>query len=190
MSHARKQSPATYAELCALPEHMVGEIVFGVLHAHPRPAPRHARASTRLGAELDGPFDRGRGGPGGWIILDEPELHFGEDVIVPDLAGWRRERMPRLPETAWFETAPDWVCEVLSPSTIRFDRSQKLIVYATAGVRHCWLVDPIARTLEAYALSDGKWLLLRTFADAEPIAIAPFEAHTFPLDVLWPEETA
>jgi Uma2 family endonuclease len=190
MEPAPKQRPATYADLEALPPNLVGEIVFGVLHAHPRPAPRHARASSRLGAELDGPFDRGRGGPGGWIIIDEPELHFGEDVVVPDIAGWRREQMPRLPDTAYFEIAPDWLCEVLSPSTVRLDRSQKLALYAAVGVRHCWLVDPIAQTLEAFALTDGKWLLLRTFAADEDVTAPPFEAHTFPLDVLWPDETA
>jgi hypothetical protein len=96
---ARKpKTPATYADLEALPANMVGEILYGVLHAHPRPAPGHARASSRLGAELDGPFDRGRGGPGGWIILDEPELHLGPHVVVPDIAGWRRERLTPFPE--------------------------------------------------------------------------------------------
>ena len=109
--------PAAYADIEALPANMVGQILYGSLHAHPRPAPRDARASTRMSTELEEPFDRGRGGPGGWAILFEPELHLGPRVVVPDIAGWRREWMPALPETAYFETAPDWVCEVLSPST-------------------------------------------------------------------------
>lgn len=166
---------------------MVGQLLFGVLHAHPRPAPRHARATSRLGAELDGPFDRGRGGPGGWIILDEPELHLGDHVVVPDLAGWRRERLPQLPETAYFETAPDWVCEVLSPSTARLDRTDKLAVYAEFKIGHCWLIDPFALTLEVFELRDGRWTLFCTFKDADVVCASPFGAHTFALDVLWPD---
>jgi len=121
--------PATYADLQALPEHVVGELISGELHISPRPAAPHTVAASRLGGGLSGPFDEGRGGPGGWIILDEPELHFGEDVLVPDLAGWRRERMPRPPRAAAFTLAPDWVCEVLSPSTAALDRGIKLPVY-------------------------------------------------------------
>lgn len=186
---ARKtKSPATYADLEALPANMVGQILFGVLHAHPRPAPRHARAATRLGAELDGPFDRGRdGGPGGWIIIDEPELHLGPHVVVPGIAGWRRERLPRLPETAYFETSPDWVCEVLSPSTSRIDRTDKPAIYAEYRVGHYWLVDPDALTLEVFELSGGRWMLHSTFKESDPVAAPPFSAHTFPLDVLWPD---
>lgn len=193
-----KAKTATYADIEALPENMVGEILFGALHTHPRPAPRHARATSTLGVELGGPFDRGRGGPGGWIILDEPELHLGPHVVVPDLAGWRRERMPKLPDTAYFETAPDWVAEVLSPSTARIDRTDKLAIYATFGVRHAWYVDPDQRTLEVFSLTGGstsaasapeaqsrKWLLAATFKDADAITAPPFEAHTFALDGLW-----
>lgn len=183
-----KQRPATYADIEALPRHIVGEIAYGVLHTHPRPSPRHARAASRLGAELDGPFDRGRGGPGGWIILDEPELHLGEHVIVPDIAGWRRERLPKFPDTAYFETPPDWVCEVLSPATARFDRTEKLAIYAAFGVSHCWLVDPIAKTLEVLARQGDKWLITSTYKDAEAVAAPPFAAHTFALDVLWPPD--
>lgn len=182
-----KPRPAVYADIEALPPHVVGEILFGVLHTHPRPAPRHARASSVLGVELGGPFDRGRGGPGGWIILDEPELHLGPHVIVPDLAGWRRERMPKLPDTAYFETPPDWVAEVLSPSTARVDRTDKLAVYAEFGVGHAWYVDPIARTLEVFALAGRHWLLAATFKDDDAVSAPPFEAHTFALDALWAE---
>ncbi len=187
MQTRKSVTAATYAELEALPDAMVGQILYGVLHAHPRPAPRHARASSRLGAELDGPFDRGRGGPGGWILLDEPELHLGEHVVVPDIAGWRRERLPMLPETAYFETPPDWVCEVLSPSTARLDRTEKLTIYALFALGHVWLVDPDARTLEIFARVETKWLLYATFKDNDAVSAPPFEAHTFQLDVLWPD---
>lgn len=180
-----KQRPASYADIEALPRHVVGEILYGVLHAHPRPAPRHSVATTELQTELGPPFGRGRGGPGGWIFMIEPELHLGPHIVVPDIAGWRRDRLPSLPDTAWIETPPDWLCEVLSPSTQRIDRTDKLAVYATFDVKHCWYVDPIARTLEVLALTDGKWLIAATFKDAEPVTAPPFEAHTFPLDVLW-----
>lgn len=183
----RPHRPATYADLEALPANMVGQILFGALHAHPRPAPAHARATSRLGAELDGPFDRGRGGPGGWIVLDEPELHLGEHVVVPDIAGWRRERLPRLPNTAFIETPPDWVCEVLSPTTARIDRTDKLAIYAAFGVGYCWLVDPDAHTLEVFELHEGRWLLHSTYKDRDAVAAPPFEVHTFTIDVLWPD---
>jgi Uma2 family endonuclease len=138
-----------------------------------------------LGSELMGPFDFGRGGPGGWVLIDEPELHLGEHTLVPDICGWRRERLPRLPETAYFETPPDWVCEVLSPSTQRFDRTDKLTIYATFGVGHCWYVDPNARTLEVLERREGKWLIAATFKDTDLVCAPPFEAHTFGLDLLW-----
>jgi Uma2 family endonuclease len=144
--------PATYDDLLALPEHVVGEIIDGELHVSPRPAPRHAHAKSVLGGELGPPFHGGRGGPGGWWILDEPELHLREDVLVPDLAGWRRSRMASLPETAYFPFAPDWACEVLSPTTTRLDRSKKLRVSARERVGHAWLIDPAARTLEILRL--------------------------------------
>lgn len=184
----QQPTPATLADLEALPPHVVGQIVFGVLHAHPRPTPRHARATSRLGAELDGPFDRGRGGPGGWIILDEPELHLGAHIVVPDIAGWRRERLPRLPETAFFALAPDWICEVLSPSTVRLDRTDKLTVYAEHGVGHCWLVDPDAQTLEVFELVGERWTLHSTFKETDQVSAPPFLAHTFQLGVLWPDD--
>ena len=182
----QKSRAAIYADIEALPPNMVGQIIYGVLHAHPRPAPRHARAAGRALSELDGPFDRGRGGPGGWIILGEPELHLGPHVVVPDLAGWRRERLTPFPTTAYIETPPDWICEVLSPSTQAIDRTDKLAVYAEFGVKHCWYVDPLARTLEVLALTaEKKWLLAATFKNADAVTAPPFEVHTFALDVLW-----
>lgn len=178
-------APASYADLLQVPEHLVAELLNGQLYTSPRPAPRHARASSSLGVEIGGPYDKGKGGPGGWWILDEPELHLGSDVLVPDLAGWRRERMPSLPQGAWFELAPDWVCEVLSPSTARLDRVEKLPIYAAHGVRHVWLVDPNLRTLEVYENRDGHWLLLATHeGDAEVLA-APFDAVPLALGGLW-----
>ena len=177
--------PATYEDLFDLPEHLVGEIIAGRLITHPRPAPRHARAHSSLEIRIGGPFDLGDGGPGGWWILIEPELHVRGDILVPDLAGWRRERMPRLPDTAWFETVPDWVCEVLSPSTARVDRAEKMPLYARMGVVHAWLVDPSLRTLEAYENQQGRWLLLQTLADDARVALPPFDAVEWELSGLW-----
>lgn len=180
-----KQRTATYADIEALPANMVGEIVHGVLHAHPRPTPRHGFATHELEVELGPPFGRGRGGPGGWIFIVEPELHLGPHIVVPDLAAWRRERLTPFPETAYVETSPDWLCEVLSPSTQALDRTEKLGVYAAFGVGHCWYLDPVARTLEVFALTGGKWTIVATFRDDETVTAPPFEAHTFQLDVLW-----
>jgi Uma2 family endonuclease len=185
MSAVLAPQPATYADLCALPPHRVGEIVHGMLYSHPRPAPKHVLSSSMLGADLGSRFHKGNGGPGGWWILDEPELHLGDDVLVPDLAGWRRERMPALPETAWFELAPDWVCEVLSPGTARLDRIQKMPIYAADGVAHLWLIDPQLRTLEAYENQQGRWTLIASHADDEQARVAPFDAMALDLGGLW-----
>jgi Uma2 family endonuclease len=163
----------------------VGEIVNGDLHVSPRPASRHALASSRLGADLGGPFDRGRGGPGGWGILDEPELHLGADVLIPDLAGWRRERLPEFPDVPGFTLAPDWVCEVASPSTERLDRAQKMPAYAGYGVPHLWMLNPITRTLEVFRLTEGRWLLLTTHEGEARVRAEPFEAVELDLGGLW-----
>lgn len=176
---------ATYDDLMQVPPERVAEILAGRLVTHPRPAPKHAVASSSLGDELVGPFQKGRGGPGGWWILDEPELHLCADVLVPDIAGWRRGRMPTLPETAWFELSPDWICEVLSPSTARDDRVLKMPVYARAGIGYLWLVDPILRTLEAYALDAGHWVLLGSYGDDARVSAPPFGAIEIDLQVLW-----
>ncbi len=163
MAHPeRARRPATYEDLLEVPDHLVAEILDGDLHVSPRPAPRHAAASSGLGGALHGPFDRGRGGPGGWRILDEPGLHLASDVLVPDLAGWRRERLPRLPEEADFSVAPDWICEVISPSTAAIDRVKKLSIYARERVTHAWILDPLAQTLEILQLDSGRWTILDT----------------------------
>ena len=180
---ARALSP--YEQLLALPAHLVGEIIGGVLHTQPRPAARHARAASVLGSDLGGAFDRGRGGPGGWIILIEPELHLGKDILVPDLAGWRRTRMPELPDVAAFELAPDWVCEVVSPSTAALDRAEKLPRYAAAAVAHAWLVDPLALTLEVLRLDTGRWVLIGTHRDDARVRAEPFDAIELELSALW-----
>ena len=177
---------ATYQDVLDAPAYRVAEIVDGTLYTHPRPAMPHALASSYLGDELVGPFGKGRGGPGGWWIIDEPEIHLGEEIVVPDMAGWRRERMPEYPDTAYVTLAPDWVCEVLSPSTRKLDLYEKRPVYAREGVRYLWLVDPADRTLEAFDLRDGQWLVIASVKDDDPVSIRPFDAITFSLGDLWP----
>jgi Uma2 family endonuclease len=178
---------ATYEDLRAVPEHLVAEIIEGVLITHPRPAILHARAASRLGGTLDGPFDRGKGGPGGWVILDEPELHLrGGDVLVPDLAGWRRSRMPEVPmEAAAIELAPDWVCEVLSPSTEATDRAEKLPIYGAEGVPYVWLVNPLVRTLEVLRLDGASYRTAHVWRDAAVERAEPFDAIELELGELW-----
>jgi Uma2 family endonuclease len=177
---------AAYADLAAVPAHLVAEIIDGELVTHPRPVPKHVLAANRLYFELTGPFDFGRDGPGGWIFAIEPELHLGEQVVVPDLAGWRRERLPALPDTAYIETAPDWVCEVLSPSTERYDRIAKRRIYAEAGVPHLWLLDPRSQLLEVFALDGQNWRLAGTYQGADNVGGPPFEAISFALSALFP----
>jgi Uma2 family endonuclease len=176
---------ATYQDVLDAPENMVAEILRGVLHLQPRPRPRHAVVASSLGFDIGGPFHRGVGGPGGWWIIDEPELHLGDEVIVPDLGGWRRERMPAMPETAWFDMPPDWVCEVLSPGTRQRDLTVKRDIYAEHGVPHLWFVDPEARTLEAFALRGGEWVLAAALAGDAEARVAPFDAVAMPLGALW-----
>lgn len=182
-STAKRQ--ATYEDLLALPEHVVGEIIHGALVTHPRPAAPHANASSHLGWALTGPFRFGRGGPGGWVILDEPELHLHGHILVPDLAGWRRERMPELPNAPAFELAPDWICEVVSPSTQATDRADKLPIYAGEQVGHAWLVDPLARTLEVLRLEGQGWRLVGTWRDDAVVRAEPFDAIELELALLW-----
>ncbi len=178
---------ATYQDVLDAPAHKVAEIIAGTLHTHPRPAMRHAWASSRLGRRIGSPYDDDVDGPGGWWIIDEPELHLGEDILVPDLAGWRRETMSVYPDTAYCTVAPDWACEVLSPSTRQIDMTAKRDIYAREGVSHLWFVDPDARTLEAFELRDGQWLLTASLADNALVSVAPFDAISFPLGALWPD---
>ncbi|MCE9574718.1 MAG: Uma2 family endonuclease [Deltaproteobacteria bacterium] len=176
---------ASYDDLLALPDHVVGELVAGELHASPRPAVPHAAATSVLGEELGPPFRRGRGGPGGWVLLDEPELHLGADVLVPDLGGWRRTRMPEIPATAYVTIAPDWVCEMLSPSTARLDRGPKLTVYTRERVPHVWFIDPLAQTLEVLRLDGETYRLVLTATASDRVRAEPFEAIELDLALLW-----
>ncbi len=146
---------ATYQDVLDAPPNVVAEIIGGRLVTHPRPAFRHGLAGSAIGGKLVPPFHFGDGGPGGWWIIVEPEIHLGNDIVVPDLAGWRRESLPEFPETAWIDVAPDWVCEIISPSTARYDRGEKREIYAREGVKHLWHVDPIDRLLEAFELQNG-----------------------------------
>ena len=182
---ALKMKKATYQDIVDLPEGITGEIIAGELYTQPRPAVRHSAAASSLGM-LFAPFGTsGGGGPGGWRILDEPELHLGEHVLVPDLAGWKRERMPTLPDTAAITIAPDWVCEILSPSTGMKDRTKKMPLYGAFNVLHLWLIDPIATTVEAYRLTETGWLLIGNFGGAQTASIEPFQAVAFNLALLW-----
>jgi Uma2 family endonuclease len=176
---------ATYDDLVRVPENFVAEMFDGELYASPRPAMPHARAASVLGVELGGPFDRGRNGPGGWLILDEPELHFGNDVLVPDLAGWRRERLPSIPNDAYLTLAPGWVCEVVSPSTESIDRGKKLRIYARQGVTHAWLVDPLRQLLEVLALESGSLEQIEEHRGAVTVRARPFDAIELELQALW-----
>lgn len=176
---------ATYEDLEQVPETLVGEILNGDLVTSPRPAPPHARAASSLGGELYGPFDRGRGGPGGWVILDEPELHLQGDALIPDIAGWRRERMPSLPRTSAFELAPDWVGEFLSPSTASIDRTVKLPIYAREKVRHVWFVDAALQTLEVLRLDGDGYRIVGAWRGEAVVHAEPFEALSLHLADLW-----
>jgi Uma2 family endonuclease len=184
MPQVKLDRPATYPDVVEVPDHLVAEIVNGELWTSPRPAPKHALAISGL-AMLIPAFHHGRGGPGGWWILGEPELHLHDDVLVPDIAGWRRERMPLVPETSYFPLSPDWVCEVVSPSTASLDRAKKLRIYAREGVAHAWLVDPLARTLEILRLEASRWMIQATYSEAESVRAEPFEAVELDLGLLW-----
>jgi Uma2 family endonuclease len=177
-----------YEQLMALPENVVGEIVDGELYVSPRPAPKHALAMTSLTEEIAGPFFKGTGGgPGGWWILSEPEIHVADHVLVPDLAGWRKERMPKFPEGAFIDITPDWVCEILSPSNARLDRTKKVFTYAALGVKHLWLVDPSDKTLVTYELESGSWKLVGSYVGNDLVRARPFDAIEWRLGTLWPE---
>ena len=188
---------ATYQDVLAAPPHKVAEVVDGRLSLMPRPRSLHGRAGSRLGVLIGGPFDGDgsvQGVPGGWWIIDEPEVHFGtppdEDILVPDMAGWRRERMPEFPDVAYFTMVPDGVCEVLSKSTREHDLGSKSDVYARAGIPHFWVIDPKLRSLEAYELQDGTWQSIASLSGDDAVSVPPFAAISFPLAELWRPRTA
>ncbi|MFY0562693.1 Uma2 family endonuclease [Archangium lansingense] len=176
---------ATYEDLETVPQNRVGEIVDGELYVSPLPALPQARAAYRLGTLIGRPFDLGEGGPGGWVILLKPELHLGDDALVPDLVGWCRERMPEMPHTAAFTLAPDWVCEVLSPSTAVLDREKKMKAYAREGVSHLWLVDPLQQSLEVYRLEGRRWNRQGHWSGESTVHAEPFAVLPLKLAMLW-----
>jgi Uma2 family endonuclease len=176
---------ANYADLCAVPDNFVAEILDGDLYASPRPSSPHAVAAGALFRKLGGPFEDGENGPGGWRFIIEPEFHFGTDVVVPDIAGWRRERMPTVPNVAYFTLAPDWLCEVLSPSTDAIDRRKKLPIYAREGVRHVWLVNPLRQMLEVLRLESQRWSLTATHEADAKVSAEPFDVIELELRALW-----
>jgi Uma2 family endonuclease len=180
--------PATYDDLLRLPDDRVGEIVGGELYASPRPSGRHATCAFVLSGEIGPPFQFRRGGPGGWLFMFEPELHLGDETLVPDVAGWRREKLPSVPESPAVSVAPDWACEILSPSTEKLDRTKKLPSYARHGVGHAWLLNPVARTLEVYRREAASWVLAASHADDAIVRAEPFDAIEIDLLRLWGEE--
>jgi len=187
MSEALKEKNFNelYKELCDLPQNVVGQILNGELVVSPRPAPKHSIASSGLGGKLFDPYQSGKGGPGGWWILDEAEVHLDGHVFVPDLAGWKKERVPKLPEAAYFEISPDWVCEVVSPSSGRHDRVTKMNLYAQFNIPYYWLIDPQNRTLEVFALEGERWILNSSFGKDDKVSAQPFDAIEFDLGDLW-----
>jgi Uma2 family endonuclease len=191
MTTGAAKKRATYADLYTIPETWVGQIIDGELVAHSRPAVPHSMAELGLAGDLFSLFQRGRGGPGGWWILSEAELHLADDILVPDVAGWRRERMPIPPAAPYVTLAPDWLCEVLSPGTAAVDRVRKLPIYSREQVRHVWFVDPIAKTLEVLRVDGTAWLLVQTFSGDERARAEPFDAVELELSAYWlPEASA
>ncbi|HEY0484153.1 MAG TPA: Uma2 family endonuclease [Kofleriaceae bacterium] len=180
-----KKRRATYQDVMDSPEHRIAEIIGGELRLSNRPAGPAIATASAIGYELGPPFMRGRGGPGSWLILHEPELHLADDVVVPDLAGWRRERLPFVPDAAFITVPPDWICEVLSRSTDKTDRAEKMPIYAAAAVKHAWLVHPRRRTLEVFQLREDRWVVIAVHKDSDRVRIAPFDAIELDLALLW-----
>lgn len=179
--------PATYADLEAVPENLVAEIIDGVLRTHPRPSFRHGGSASALNIRLGNAFQfGGQDGPGGWVFVVEPELKLGSQIVVPDLAAWKKERLSMAPETSYSEIAPDWICEVLSASTERRDRTVKKRIYADASIPHFWIIDPRLQTLEVLELRDGFWTELGAWNSADVVSAVPFDAISFSLADLWP----
>jgi len=176
---------ATYEDLYSIPENMTGQIINGELFAMPRPSPRHCHVVSGIGFEIGPPYRFGRGGPGGWVILDEPEIKLGQNIFVPDLAGWKKEKLPKFPKTNYISVLPDWICEVLSPGTEKTDRADKMPVYAQFGVPYLWLINPVEEILEVFKLDSGRWTLLAVYAENEKVRAEPFQETEINLENLW-----
>lgn len=184
MQPARK--PPTLADLDALPKGVKGEIIGGVMYTMTRPRGHHQRTGLEIGADLRDPFMRGRGGPGGWWILPEPGIELpNTPEISPDVAGWRRERLPSLPADAAITVVPDWVCDILSPTTRRHNLLIKKPYYAKVGVPYHWIVDLDARTIATYRLENARWVELGVFGDERDARIEPFEAVALDVASWW-----
>lgn len=173
---------AKYADLDLIPDGWVGEIVDGDLYAHARPRIIHVRAISRLSRQL-GRYDEDDS-PKGWVILPEPEIWFGKHLLVPDLAGWRRRRLPELPDIVTMKLTPDWVCEGLSPSTAWLDKGRKREIYAHHGVGHLWFADPALEELEVYVLDGKSYRVAKTAGGNVRATLAPFP-HALDLTRLW-----
>ncbi|MBF0498142.1 MAG: Uma2 family endonuclease [Deltaproteobacteria bacterium] len=177
---------ATYEDLYSIPENMTGEIIDGELIVTPRPSRKHAYATSALDKKIGTPYQYGEGGgPGGWIFLMDQEIKLGENIVVPDLAAWKRERFPVLEETNWISVAPNWVCEILSPSTFRNDKVKKMPLYARHAVEHIWLIDPVAMTMDVFRLESGRWVLLGSYAEQGKVRVEPFQEIELDLSDLW-----
>jgi Uma2 family endonuclease len=170
--------PATWEELLATPDDgRIYEVLAGNLEAQPRPRPSHGRTQALLAGELSGPFDRGRGGPGGWWLVIEPDVELdAHNIVAPDIAGWRRERMPVFTDERPIAVRPDWICEVVSPSNRRRDRGPKADLYQRVGVPHYWILDSEERTLEAFENRSAAWVRLGAWSDGDSARIPPFDA--------------
>ena len=188
-SLARKLGrPATYADLQALPEGVKGEIIDGELFVQPRPRAAHARAEITIASDVHGPYDRGRGGPGGWWILPEPGIELPRSPeFSPDVAGWRRERLPALPRETSIQVVPDWICEILSPTTRAYDHVKKRPFYAQIGVPWLWYVDVEARTVTVSRLVEGAWLEVAVHGGDEQVRLDPFKEAPLDLALWWPD---
>jgi len=179
---------ATYEDLYSVPESMTGEIINGELVVTPRPSRRHTSAASSLGFKIGPPYQFGEGGgPGGWIIIIEPEIGLGKNVLVPDLTGWKRERFPVEEPHSWISAAPDWVCEILSISTAKTDKTDKMPIYAQYGVSHLWLFDPLAKTLDVFRLESGNWVVVGLYAEKDKVRAEPFPEVEIDLNDLWLE---
>ena len=178
---------AEYDDLYILPDNMVGEIIDGELIATPRPSRKHAKAAFSLSSELGPPYDLGRGGPGGWVFLMEPEIKFAENILVPDLAGWKKGRFPVSEEHNWISVPPDWVCEILSAGTLRLDKMKKMPLYARHGVPHLWLIDPAVKTLDVFRLESEKWVVAGFFTEKDVVRAEPFQEIEIELGHFWLE---